>query len=259
MAVLLIAATVFVACGDDDDDGGSEEERQEIAELVERLASINGEDATQDDIDFYMAHITDSFVQDFGTESVEACAADAATCIGEPLPNPTVDPESVEIDGDTGEAVIQSEIGSFGIELLREDDVWKGDGLFVADDEIADGTEVVDLTMVDFGFQGDLESEAVKSGDFAFHVVNDGLQQHEVVLIALPAEGSIEDLLTDESFEPEPILVKFPYGAGEESDVALPEPLEPGRYGLVCFLPDTDDPEGTPHAFKGMTAELTVE
>ena len=39
----------------------------------------------------------------------------------------------------------------------------------------------------------------------------------------------MEELLMDESFEPEPIFVKLPYGPGDASDVALPEPLAPGR------------------------------
>lgn len=262
-AVALVAVLgVAVACSDDDDDGGgggSEEERQELADLATEIAGTNGETATQEEIDFYIAHITDSFVQEFGTESVEACADNAAECIGEPLPNPTVDPESVEIEGDSATLILGSDEGDFGLEMTKEDDVWKASGLFVADDEIADGTEVVDLEMSEFAFGGDLESDAVKSGDFAFHAVNVGEQIHEVLLVALPPEGTLEELLMDETFEPEPILVKFPYAPDEESDIALPEPLAAGRYGLVCFLPDTDDPEMTPHAFKGMTAEFTVE
>jgi hypothetical protein len=263
---LIVVSAAFVACGDDDDDdgGGSEAERAEIADLAEALANTNGETATDEEIEFYLAHITDSFVQEFGTEDLAACEADAPTCIGEPLPNATVDPEKIEVDGDEGKAVIDSEIGAFGIDMVREDDVWKATGTYVPDDEIADGTEVVDVDLVDFAFEGDLESDAVKSGDFAFHFNNDGDQDHEAVLVALPDEGTIEELLQDESFQPEPIFVKAVYEPGEESDAALPAPLEPGRYGLVCFLPDTSDPEvspdeATPHAFLGMTAEFTVE
>ena len=117
--------------------------------------------------------------------------------------------------------------------------------------------------MKEFAFEFDADSEALKSGDFALHATNIGEQVHEVVLVQLPAEGTIEDLLEDDSFEPEPIFVKFGYGPGDESDVALPAPLEPGRYGFVCFLPDTSEgvspEEATPHAFLGMTAEFIVE
>jgi hypothetical protein len=260
-AALLAALAFFAACGDDDDDGGggSEEDRQEIAELVNTLANANGETATQEEIDFFLAHVTDEFVQGFGTDSVEACGEDPVNCIGEPLPNPTVNEGDVEVDGDTATATINSDFGLFGLELIREDDVWKASGQFVPDDEIAEGTEVIDLALLEFAFEADLSSDAVASGDFAFHVTNEGEQVHEVLLVALPEEGTIAELLEDEGFQPEPIFVKVPYDPGDESDVALPEPLAAGRYGLICFLPDTDDPEMTPHAFKGMTAEFTVE
>lgn len=263
---LVVASAAFVACGDDDDDdggGGSEEDRAELADVATTLANANGETATDAEIEFYMAHITDEFVQEFGTPDVAACEADPQTCIGEPLPNATVDPEKVEIDGDEAKAVIDSEIGAFGLEMIREDEVWKASGTYVPDDELADDIEVVDVDLIEFAFDGDLESDAVKSGDFAFHFNNAGDQDHEAVLVALPAEGTIEELLQDESFQPEPIFVKAAYEPGEESDAALPAPLDPGRYGLVCFLPDTDEDappdEQTPHAFKGMTAEFTVE
>jgi hypothetical protein len=154
---------------------------------------------------------------------------------------------------------VTAEEGNFGFDAIKEDDVWKANGLFVPNDELAEGTDVVELDMTEFAFDADFESDAVKSGDFAFHATNSGEQVHEVLLIELPAEGAIEDLLQDESFEPAPIFVKFPYSPGDESDVAVPGPLATGRYGLVCFLPDTDDPEMTPHAFKGMVAEFTVE
>jgi hypothetical protein len=33
--------------------------------------------------------------------------------------------------------------------------------------------------------------------------------------------------------------------------------FEPGRYGLICFVPDTVT--GRPHFLHGMTTEFTVE
>lgn len=271
LASIAALALFGAACNDDDDNGGDatattaptavptqDPVAQELIDLVSTLAATNGSTATQEQIDFYLAHVTDAFVQEFGTESLEACRENAAECIGEPLTNPSIDPATVEIDGDSATVILAADEGSFGLNLIREGDVWKADGLFVPNDEIAEGTEVVDLELSEFAFAGDLESDAVKSGDFAFHVTNVGEQIHEAALVELPAEGALEDLLQDESFQPEPIFVKFPYGPGEESDVVLPAPLEPGRYALVCFLPDTDDPEGTPHAFKGMATEFTV-
>lgn len=249
---------MVAACGDDDDAGGDEASRQELIDIATTLATTDGSGATEEEIDYYFAHVTDAFLQEFGAESIEACRADAAECIGDPLTNVSVDPATVEVDGDAGALVVASSEGEFGINVRRENDVWKADGLFVPDDSIPEGAQVIELGLIEFAFDGDFESETVKSGDFAFHVANNGQQAHEVILVELPAEGALEDLIEDESFEPEPIFVKFPYGPGEDSDVALPEPLEAGRYAFLCFLPDTDDPDGTPHAFKGMATEFRV-
>ncbi|HWO93767.1 MAG TPA: hypothetical protein VNL92_03295, partial [Dehalococcoidia bacterium] len=166
---------------------------------------------------------------------------------------------TVMIEGDSATLTLEGDGITFGVGLIKDGDEWKADRLFVPNDDIPSGTEVVEIGLAEFAFNGDLESPAVTSGDFAFHVTNEGQQPHELVLVALPEGRPIEELVQDESFQPEPILVRTTYEPGDESDVALPAPLEPGRYGLVCFLPDTDDPEGTPHAFKGMVAEFTVE
>jgi hypothetical protein len=259
--VVLSLSLVAVACGDDGDGSGDDEAtRQELVDLITTLASTNGSEATQEEIDFYLAHVTDSFVQEFGTESLDACRENAAECIGEPLTNPTVDPTSVEVKGDTATVLISADEASFGVEVIRQGDVWKADGLFVSDDEIPEGTEVIDFGLTEFAFAADLTTDVVKGGDFALHVRNGGEQVHEVTLVSLGTDTRpLEEILQDESFEPQPVFVKFPYAPGDESDVALPEPLEAGRYVFVCFLPDTDDPEMTPHAFKGMSSEFTVE
>lgn len=257
----LLTAVAFAACGDDDDDDGGDDaaEKAALTEVITTVASTNGFEATQEQIDYYMAHITDGFIQAFGTEDLAACQANAEECIGEPLTNPTVNEEDIEIDGDTAVVTMNSDEGVFGINAIKEEGEWKLGGLFVPDDDIGDA-EVVDIELSEFAFIGDLESDTVKSGDFAFHFKNGGQQVHEAVLVNLPAEGELSDLLQDETFDPgEPVLVKLPFAPGDEADVALPAALDPGRYGLVCFLPDTTDSEGTPHAFKGMAAEFTVE
>lgn len=271
---LLAFAMAFAACGDDDDDddGGdasgtpaattpaaNDEEVQALIETIEKLANQQGAGISDADAEYYLAHVTDTFLQGFGTESKAACEADIEACVGEPLPNATVSEDDVEIDGDTARVVVQSDIGSFGLIATKEGDEWLADGQFVPNDEIPEGVEVIEFEMAEFAFPSDLSSDAISSGNFALHAKNIGQQTHEIILAPLPAEGTIEELLADESFQPEPIFVKVPYEPGDESDIALPEPLEPGRYAFVCFLPDTEDAEGTPHAFKGMTREFTVE
>jgi hypothetical protein len=272
---LLAFAMAFAACGDDDDDDGDAtgtataaattpagggDEAEEVAELTQRMARLDGATATVDDQEFFLAHVTEAFVLDIGTvESLEVCEADVPTCIGEALPNASVSSGDVEIDGNDSNAIIQTDIGPIGVRLTKDGDDWKLNGLFVPDDEIPSGVEVIEFEMAEFAFPSDLSSEAITSGNFALHAVNIGQQPHEIILAPLPAEGALEDILADENFQPEPVFVKLPYHPGDESDIALAEPLDPGRYAFVCFFPDTTDPEGTPHAFLGMAREFTVE
>ena len=48
-------------------------------------------------------------------------------------------------------------------------------------------------------------------------------------------------------------------GPGTAARMDLVGNLPAGRYGVVCFLPVTDDQAGTPHYKKGMKAEFTVQ
>lgn len=53
------------------------------------------------------------------------------------------------------------------------------------------------------------------------------------------------------------IGVEGPVEPGNSLNLVFTQALEPGRYVILCFLPDITDPEGTPHFFKGMLAEFT--
>jgi len=48
-------------------------------------------------------------------------------------------------------------------------------------------------------------------------------------------------------------------GPGEENKLVFTGELGPGRYLMVCFLPDANDPEMTPHAFKGMASVFRIQ
>ena len=66
-----------------------------------------------------------------------------------------------------------------------------------------------------------------------------------------------------ETRDPEGIGVlggKVPVLPGADAKMAIPE-LEPGRYALICFLPDQSAPgrEGPPHFALGMVSEFEVE
>lgn len=263
---LLSVVGVFAACGDDDAATPTPDntaEKQAIADFVVQMASYDGSTVTQADIDYYMAHITDGFVQAFGTEDVAACEADAEECIGSPLTNAAVDPSTVEIDGNDATALLTSEDASFGVGLTKSGDDFKMSRLFASDDHIPAGVEKVDLALSEFGFTFESDSDLVKSGKFAFAVKNDGVQTHEVAMAQIPEDANIDELLQSDDPEAagvEDITFKFPYVAGDEADMNVPE-LEAGRYVLVCFLPNTAEGEekGTPHALLGMVRDFHVE
>ena len=46
-----------------------------------------------------------------------------------------------------------------------------------------------------------------------------------------------------------------PAAPGQSDDLVLVD-LDPGTYTLLCFV---TEPDGIPHAAKGMTAQVTVE
>ena len=66
-----------------------------------------------------------------------------------------------------------------------------------------------------------------------------------------------------ESRDPEAlgfVSFKHPILPGADLKMAIPK-LEPGRYALVCHLPDQSVPggEGPPHFVLGMISEFIVE
>ncbi len=153
------------------------------------------------------------------------------------------------------------------------------------DDTPAPATGTIEITAVDYGFEGVPERVAAGS---SFTLTNaSSIELHELVAIRM-VDGetrSIEDLLElsdeelDEVFAPGPpamVLIAMP---NEESFAVVGDGTftEPGRYALVCFIPTGADPDefmaaaeassdgppevdgGPPHAFVGMYGEVTVE
>jgi uncharacterized cupredoxin-like copper-binding protein len=130
--------------------------------------------------------------------------------------------------------------------------------------------EQVEVSMVDFSFEG--VPDTVEAGTVAFEASNDGDEMHEMVLFRKNegVEQSIEELLEMPEEEAQG-MVTFVSGAFAEpgdSTWAVAE-LEPGEYGMVCFVPvgtttfeeeqEAEGEEGPPHFTQGMHAEFTVE
>jgi hypothetical protein len=114
------------------------------------------------------------------------------------------------------------------------------------------------IAQVDYQF---ILSKRVKSGLQTIEVVNHGTQPHEVVVVRLATGATVQDAIA--SFEPGASgpprgkLVSGITGIQKGARMYFTGEFEPGRYGLICFLPDTIT--GRPHFLHGMMTEFTVE
>jgi plastocyanin len=144
------------------------------------------------------------------------------------------------------------------------------------------------VTGVEYEFQGVPELVA-PGAEFTF--TNGGEEVHEMIVVQV-IEGetrTLEEILELPEAESDALISQFmgflidtPSGEtfNPEGDSTSITVTEPGRYAVVCFLPQGLDeetfesamaeadpdaegpppfPEGTPHALLGMAAEFTVE
>ena len=148
----------------------------------------------------------------------------------------------------------------------------------------AEADDVVEVRMVDFGYDGLPDSVAAGT---RLTVVNDAESElHEVVAFALPDDeqrpvSELTDLAPGELIQAlgEPVTVLLAAPGGDQIPAVGDGTLdEPGRYAIMCFIPTgadvqeyleaAADPEhegppqvegGPPHFVHGMFAELLVE
>jgi hypothetical protein len=135
-----------------------------------------------------------------------------------------------------------------------------------------EGTEI---GMVDMDFT---VPDTVEAGPQIWSVVNNGLQQHHVIMLGVP-EGTTEDDVMElvmmfeagppaspeagaspvaaPAINPEEVTDAFFTLVISQGQFNLYEvDLAPGTYAMICFMPD---PSGTPHAMLGMIEIVVVE
>lgn len=114
----------------------------------------------------------------------------------------------------------------------------------------------VTLTLRDYAFDF---STPLTAGTHVIHIRNAAAQSHELVLMKLADGKSPQDFVAwvEKMDGPPPAA---PVGgitgiaAGGENQITVT--LTPGRYALVCFVPDAGD--GKPHVAHGMMQEIAV-
>ena len=115
----------------------------------------------------------------------------------------------------------------------------------------------VHLELFDYGFK---LSKPLTAGKHTIHVMNTGTQEHEAVLMKLAPGKTMKD--ADAWFEsgmkgPSPIESSPGMaGLGKGRTGSFTTNLTPGKYGLICYIPDAKD--GKPHSMHGMVQELIV-
>ena len=258
VSLLALAAMLLsLACGDDDDGGAAEVE----AAVQAAFDSWNAKD-----LDGLVAAFTDAgLISVFGDEgqgTVEDVKAELPPFMGEP---PFTNPEFREITVDDDSATADVQVG-FGIALnalrftlVRQDGTWKIDREDNIAVEIPDGTETIEAETYEFAFNIDTDAPAAATEPVAIAIDNIGTQPHELAIIRVPADADVLALFQRPGGgEMELVGQEGPLEPGESLNLVFTQALEPGRYVILCFLPDTSEgPRGTPHVFKGMLAEFT--
>lgn len=124
------------------------------------------------------------------------------------------------------------------------------------DSEPAEGAAVVEITGVEYAFEG-VPAE-LAAGLIAFGFTNVGEEAHEMGVFELSEGVTPEEALAFEGDPEEAGLVSevgFVYGDPGGEAAYVNAELEAGTYGMVCLIPG---PEGRSHAELGMIAEFTV-
>lgn len=111
----------------------------------------------------------------------------------------------------------------------------------------------VAVTATDYQFAFAPEPAA---GRTQFTMTNAGDERHVMVLFKLADGATMDDVMESEGEEgiDGPELESDSAAAGETA--VLTTDLEPGTYGMICYIPDAD---GTPHLALGMVKEFTVQ
>jgi hypothetical protein len=118
---------------------------------------------------------------------------------------------------------------------------------------VADAT----ISLVDYAFTIDGKLNA---GAHVIKVVNNGPQAHEVEMVKLAPGKTAKDMLAwiaKPDGPPPGNAIGGIAGAVPGSPNYFKADLTPGKYALLCFLPDSKD--GKPHFAHGMIRELEVK
>lgn len=254
LALVLVLMLALTACGTDEagndvvtDDPASDEgdgtdvaANEEYCELARELTEGEGF-PSEDQLRSYQELAPEEISEEVDLV-MGRLIEDGPGAFGELM----ADPESAE----AFERIEAFEAEECGIEHGEEEEPPEG-----VSTELDPDAQRVDVSATEYDF----EFEPPSAGAVSFVMSNDGEESH-FMLVSRIAEGvTLDEALQAEDPEEEGLAENI-----GESDTAPPgeeevltiDNLEPGTYGMLCFIPA---PDGEPHAFKGMAVEFTVE
>ncbi len=100
--------------------------------------------------------------------------------------------------------------------------------------------------------------DTLAAGEVTLNFENAGKEPHEMLVFKINDESTVEELLKLPQKEAQQHITMVGRAfakPGESGSEPVSAELEPGRYGMVCFVPA---PDKEPHAFKGMFGEFEV-
>jgi uncharacterized cupredoxin-like copper-binding protein len=115
----------------------------------------------------------------------------------------------------------------------------------------------VHLELFDYAFKF---SKPLTAGTHTIHVMNTGAQEHEAAFVKLAPGKTMKGFgaWLESGMKGPPPAEPAPgmSGLGKGRTGAFTTTLTPGRYGVICWIPDAKD--GEPHSMHGMLQEFTV-
>ena len=132
-------------------------------------------------------------------------------------------------------------------------------------EEVAEGANEVPVVATKKGDTYTFEFDtAVPAGKTAFVLTNEDDEPHFMAIAQVKGPGALDKAIAAEakgdSKGADKFIVNEEVGGSDdaapgEQTIANVE-LEPGTYGMLCFIPG---PDGKPHAFSGMATEFEVK
>jgi uncharacterized cupredoxin-like copper-binding protein len=240
VAGLAVAVAPLAACGDDSDDAAVKaDDSSEYCELATQM----------DQQDSFPTAEQIQALQDAAPDEIKDALDAAGPVLREYI-------EKGDPAGGFEDPVVQENIPTIdayeadtcGIDK-GEDEPEQDPSVTVADPAAAQ----VAVTATEYAFT--LSPETVAAGRTTFTMTNQGQERHLMALARIADGHTFQEALASEGEEgiDGPQLESKTAAPGEQA--VLTADLEPGTYGMICYLPA---PDGQPHLAKGMVKEITV-